>query len=71
MDPLKDSLKKPADHRLYVSENSYAVFGESTVGGKLTKNCYHHMRELNCFIPDRFSEILSDEIIIGENEFFC
>ena len=40
MDAMKAELQLPADHALYVTEKSYATFGESTVKGKLTRNCY-------------------------------
>jgi hypothetical protein len=40
MDDLKDDVPKLPEHRLFVTEKNYAVFGESTRRGMITQNCY-------------------------------
>ncbi len=47
MDTYKDSLIKCTDHRLFVAEKNVAVFGESTVGGKITRNCIESIKQKN------------------------
>jgi hypothetical protein len=64
LDPLKDRIPLPADHRLYVVETNLAVFGESTVGGRVTRNCAASLRALGRGLPRGFQES-EDEILMG------
>ena len=64
MDAMKDRLALPADDRLYVVETNLAVFGESTVGGQVTRNCAVSFRALGIEMPPGYSET-DDEILIG------
>src|SRR5204862_210001 len=43
MDDLKDDVPKLPEHRLFVTEKNFAVFGESTRKGDITQNCYESM----------------------------
>lgn len=56
MDPVKDQLPLPEDHRLYVVEANLAVFGESTVGGRVTSNCAASLRAAGRGVPPGFEE---------------
>lgn len=66
MDRLKDELIKPSSHRLYVTENNQAVFGESTEGGILTTNCLESILEHGMIVPDWFADQTCGNTIIGE-----
>ena len=43
MDDLKNDVPKLAEHRLFVTKENFAVFGESTRRGVVTQNCYESM----------------------------
>jgi hypothetical protein len=66
MDGWKDKLEKPVEHRLFVTKNNYAVFGESTTRGFLTKNCAESMKEFELTGPTFISEVTENEIIMGD-----
>jgi hypothetical protein len=68
MDDWKDKLDKPAEHRLFVTKDNFAVFGESTTRGHLTKNCYKSMNKYNVTLPDWISEVTEKEIIMGDEQ---
>lgn len=68
MDPLKDTMPKPADFKLYVSESNYAVFGESTHRGRITDNCLASLKETGVTVPDWFRQSNGESIIVGELE---
>ena len=48
MDTLKNDIVKLADHRLFVTKDNFAVFGESTRYGRLTRNCYESIPTTSC-----------------------
>lgn len=56
MDVMKDRLALPPDHRLYVVETNLAVFGESTIRGRVTRNCAESLRSLGLGLPSGFEE---------------
>jgi len=58
------SLPLPADHRLYVVETNLAVFGESTIRGRITRNCAASLRALGLASPPGFEET-DRELLIG------
>jgi len=64
MDAMKDRIALPADHRLYVVETNLAVFGESTVGGRITRNCAASLRAQGLGLPPGFEET-DEEILMG------
>src|SRR5947209_11436212 len=39
MDELKNDIDKPDDFRLFVTKENFAVFGERTQRGRITRNC--------------------------------
>ena len=64
MDAVKDHLPLPADHRLYVVETNLAVFGESTRGGLVTRNCAASLRAAGLGLPPGFEET-DREVLLG------
>lgn len=64
MDDLKDRAVLPASHRLYVVQRNLAVFGESTMGGRVTSNRATSLRSLGLAVPDGFEQC-DTEIIHG------
>lgn len=60
MDQYKSQLDKPASHRLYVTKENLAVFGESTTSGKLTPICYRSFIQNSLALPDWFSTTEED-----------
>ena len=51
MDPLKNRVPKPLDHRLYVSATSHCTFAESTSRGKITKDCLRSFQAMGMDVP--------------------
>jgi hypothetical protein len=51
MDTFKSNIVKLPEHRLFVTKENFAVFGESTHGGVLTRNCYNSIRTTNIELP--------------------
>jgi hypothetical protein len=70
MDTYKDSLIKCADHRLFVVEKNAAVFGESTVGGKITRNCIKSIKQKNIGISENLAKNIHDSVVIMGDESF-
>lgn len=69
MDEYKDKLIKDPSHRIYVSEKNRAIFGESTIGKKITPNCQQSMRDKGISIPEWFVETTSTPCIMGDDNF--
>jgi hypothetical protein len=69
MDEYKDKLTKDPSHRIYVSEENRAIFGESTIGKKITPNCQQSMRDKGVVIPEWFVETTSTTCIMGDDNF--
>ena len=65
MDRLKDQIDKPADHRLFVTEHTLTVLGESTTRGVITENCYRSMLQHGLPLPDWFDGRLAAPNIHG------
>jgi hypothetical protein len=57
MDQYKDALRKPAGHRLFVSQQNHSVFGESMTDGALTQNCFESIKRNNLALPDWSSSL--------------
>jgi FkbM family methyltransferase len=65
MDPLKHTIIKPNDHRLFVTQTNHAVFGESSFDGILTANCYQSMVDKCMAVPSSFEINFKKTTIIG------
>jgi hypothetical protein len=66
MDKFKRQIKKPSSHRIYVTKENLAVFGESTSEGIVTKNCYKSILDNGLSLPEWYSEITDKEILMGK-----
>lgn len=64
MDYFKDALRPANDAKLFVTQGNYAVFGESSIGGRITTGCIFSMRRLGLETPKYFETIQAD-ISIG------
>jgi hypothetical protein len=67
MDSLKRQVKKPVAHRLFVSRENFAVFGESTTRGMLTENCYESMIKNTIALPEGFA-VAKESKFMGKME---
>jgi hypothetical protein len=65
LDLLKHKIALPGDHRIYVVETNLAVFGESTSGGRVTRNCAASLRAQGLGIPAGFAESDAAPVILG------
>lgn len=68
MDHLKDEIPKPADLRLFVTKENFAVFGESTHKGTINQNCYDSIVKTNIELPKWFRRPNGKSVIIGKLE---
>jgi hypothetical protein len=66
MDKLKDHVGKPAEHRLYVTERSLSLFGESTTRGVITKNCYRSLKKHGLPLPEWYNGQVASANIHGD-----
>ena len=65
MDELKERVEKPASHRIFVTRENHAVFGESTVAGALTLNCHASFVENGLALPSWASETAGRAVVMG------
>jgi hypothetical protein len=54
MDAMLSEIKLPDDHRLYVVETNLARFGESTIRGRITRNCAASLLSHGLGVPPAF-----------------
>ena len=66
MDELKDAVPRLREHRLFVTEKNFAVFGESTHRGAITQNCYESIAATNIELPEWFRQPNGEHIIMGK-----
>ena len=66
MDEMKDTIVKLPEHRLFVTEENFAIFGESTHKGVITQNCYESIRRTNIELPARFRRSNGRYVIMGK-----
>jgi hypothetical protein len=66
MDELKDEVPKLPEHRLFVTKNNFAIFGESTHKGTINRNCYKSIRKTNIELPEWFRKPNDKTVIIGK-----
>jgi len=65
MDDLKKQVRKPASHRLFVSDQNAAVFGESTSYGVLTQNCHRSFLDNGLALPAWGATPTNRKIVMG------
>jgi hypothetical protein len=66
MDELKNDVPKLLEHRLFVTKENFAVFGESTRGGVITQNCYDSMKAAGIELPEWFSHPNGEYVTLGK-----
>jgi hypothetical protein len=65
MDEFKRRIAKPPEHRLFVARENLAVFGESTMLGKLTRNCWESIRRHRLALPEWFEGDVCESRTMG------
>jgi hypothetical protein len=65
-DKLKHQVVKLPEHRLFVTKENFAVFGESTRLGAITQNCYDSIITTDIALPDWFRQPTGDQVTMGE-----
>lgn len=66
MDAMLLDVEKPSSHRIFVTQDNFAIFGESTSRGLITKNCYDSIVENNLTLPEWCPEPTDRTITMGE-----
>jgi hypothetical protein len=59
-----NALRVPREERMFVTERNFVVFGESTIGGNVTRGCVESMSRFGIVCPNHFG-ILDVNIVIG------
>ena len=65
MDALKSAVPKPPGQRLYVTEKNFAVFGESTKGGRIMQGCHESVLASGLTLPEHFAEHTGRSGVMG------
>jgi hypothetical protein len=66
MDELKNDVPKLPEHRLFVTKENFAVFGESTRRGVITQNCYESMIAAGIELPEWFRHPDGEYVTLGK-----
>jgi hypothetical protein len=66
MDDLKNDVPKLPEHRLFVTKENFAVFGESTRRGVITQNCYESMVAAGIELPEWFRHPDGEYVTLGK-----
>ena len=66
MDELKNDVPKLPQHRLFVTKENLAVFGESTRRGVITQNCYESMVAAGIELPEWFRHPDGEYVTLGK-----
>jgi hypothetical protein len=66
MDELKNDVPKLPEHRLFVTRENFAVFGESTRRGVITQNCYESMVAAGIELPEWFRHPDGEYVTLGK-----
>jgi hypothetical protein len=66
LDTVKNEIVKLDEHRLFVTKENLAVFGESTHGGVITRNCYNSIRKTNIELPEWFRYPNRERVTMGK-----
>ena len=66
MDDLKNEIDKPDDIRLFVTKENFAVFGESTQRGRITRNCFDSIERSGLELPEWFRRSNGQYVTMGE-----
>jgi len=66
MDELKNDVPKLPEHRLFVTKENFAIFGESTRRGVITQNCYESMIAAKMELPEWFRDPDGEYVTLGK-----
>jgi hypothetical protein len=66
MDELKNDVPKLLEHRLFVTRENFAIFGESTRAGAITQNCYESMIAAEIELPEWFRHPNGEYVTLGK-----
>jgi len=66
LDALKDQIPKPDEYHLFVTEQNFAVFGESTKRGVITRNCLESIRRTDIELPEWFQRSNGEWVTMGK-----
>jgi hypothetical protein len=66
LDSLKDQIPKPDEYHLFVTEQNFAVFGESTKRGVITRNCLESIRQTDIELPEWFQRSTRERVTMGK-----
>jgi hypothetical protein len=66
LDGLKDQIPKPDEYHLFVTEQNFAVFGESTKRGIITRNCLESIRQTDIELPEWFQRSNGEWVTMGK-----
>jgi hypothetical protein len=65
LDDYREEIVKLPDHRLFVTGENLAVFGESTQRGLITQNCYESITKTDIKLPEWFRHPNGERVILG------
>jgi hypothetical protein len=65
LDGLKDQIPKPDEYHLFVTGQNFAVFGESTKRGVITRNCLESIRQTDIELPEWFQRSNGEWVTMG------
>ncbi len=68
MDALKDQVPKLPEHRLFVTRENFAIFGESTHKGTINRNCYESIKRTKIELPKWFRKPNDKYVTLGKLE---
>jgi len=66
LDRFREEIVKLADHRLFVTKENFAVFGESTQRGVITQNCYESILASGIELPEWFRSPNGEYVTLGK-----
>ena len=66
LDGLKNRIEKPGDYHLFVTRQNFAVFGESTKRGTITRNCLESIARTDIELPEWFRHSNGERIMMGQ-----
>ena len=66
LDGLKNRIEKPGDYHLFVTQQNFAVFGESTKRGTITRNCLESIARTDIELPKWFRHSNGERITMGQ-----
>ena len=65
MDKFKNEVPKLPEHRLFVTKENFAIFGESTNRGAITQNCYDSIKSSGIELPEWFRNPNGKYVTLG------